>query len=570
MCGLSGGSMLAHYYEGETCAVLGTCVECGVSGGEYSDEHTIAANADFCSVCNMDYFSATLKFKKSQNGTYYTLTGIGKCTRSDIVIPAEFRGLPVLQIGNAAFAGSAITSVVIPEGMIDIAASAFADCVYLTSVNVPSTVTSIGAQAFAGTGISSISLPSGLRVLGEQTFIYCQNLTEATLPESITELKATFNGCTSLSKVTLSKNIKTIGDYTFAETGITEFVVADTVETIGALAFSQSKLQKITFGSGLKSVGTAAFSSSQLQNVVLPDSLTVIADSMFSGCIQLKTVTLGNAVESILSNAFMGCAALTSINIPDTLKSVGETVFEDCLSLQYNVYEGVNYLGNSNSPHLVIVSTNVEVVNMPDDTVIMPAGALKNSIVKEIMIGKGVSIIGQNVLFDTDNLVKITVHPENEFYTAVNNCLIEKATKKLIRGCATSVIPEDGSVIEMASNAFSNIANLEVLRIPAILKSVDLDILYCDNLKYIIFARGIENIHVNYVEANGDFDVLYEGTEAEWQNVKIEGGYYMDFTSGSIIPGQFISADKYFYSENEPTAKGYYWRYVDGVVTKWD
>ena len=44
----------------------------------------------------------------------------------------------------------------------------------------------------------------------------------------------------------------------------------------------------------------------------------------------------------------------------------------------------------------------------------------------------------------------------------------------------------------------------------------------------------------------------------------------MNILTGEPIPGQFIKANKYFYAENEPTAKGSYWRYVDGVVTKWD
>ena len=54
---------------------------------------------------------------------------------------------------------------------------------------------------------------------------------------------------------------------------------------------------------------------------------------------------------------------------------------------------------------------------------------------------------------------------------------------------------------------------------------------------------------------------LHEGTEEEWSRVNINNEY----NANKVLK----NATKYFYSENEPTTEGNYWRYVDGVATKW-
>ena len=61
------------------------------------------------------------------NGTSYALTGIGAYSDPHVVIPSEFHGYPVTEIGR----------------------NAFADRHWITGVTIPDSVTSIGASAFA-------------------------------------------------------------------------------------------------------------------------------------------------------------------------------------------------------------------------------------------------------------------------------------------------------------------------------------------------------------------------------------------------------------------------------------
>ena len=66
---------------------------------------------------------------------------------TDVVVPAEIDGIPVTSIGESAFEGnSSITSVTIPDGVINIGESAFQDCISLTSITFLGSVapTSVG------------------------------------------------------------------------------------------------------------------------------------------------------------------------------------------------------------------------------------------------------------------------------------------------------------------------------------------------------------------------------------------------------------------------------------------
>lgn len=71
------------------------------------------------------------------------------------------------------------------------------------------------------------------------------------------------------------------------------------------------------------------------------------------------------------------------------------------------------------------------------------------------------------------NLSSIEVAPENPVYHSSGNCIIETAAKRLVQGCYTSVIPEDGSVKIIGSGAFSGIEGLEVLAIPERVEAIE-------------------------------------------------------------------------------------------------
>ena len=104
---------------------------CTVCGTELSRIEKIAEKIphalnddDVCEVCGQ---GASSGLKYSQNsGNTYTVTGIGSCIDTEIVIPKKYNGNLVTTIGSSAFSG----------------------CRGLTSITIPNSVTTIGSSAF--------------------------------------------------------------------------------------------------------------------------------------------------------------------------------------------------------------------------------------------------------------------------------------------------------------------------------------------------------------------------------------------------------------------------------------
>ena len=95
--------------------------------------------------------------------------------------------------------------------------SAFESCSSLTSLTIPSSVTSIGAFAFKGcSGLTSLTIPSGVTSIGESTFYGCSGLINLTIPSSVTSIgNQAFSGCSGLTSLTIPSSVTSIGNYTF-------------------------------------------------------------------------------------------------------------------------------------------------------------------------------------------------------------------------------------------------------------------------------------------------------------------------------------------------------------------
>lgn len=66
---------------------------------------------------------------------------------------------------------------------------AFYGCSRLTSINLPSSITSIGYAAFwSCSGLTSLTLPVGITSIGYEAFSYCSGLTSINIPSSITKI----------------------------------------------------------------------------------------------------------------------------------------------------------------------------------------------------------------------------------------------------------------------------------------------------------------------------------------------------------------------------------------------
>ncbi len=85
--------------------------------------------------------------------------------------------------------GTCPSEVVIKDGTLGIADSAFSECAELTSVTIPDSVTSIGNWAFEDcTGLMSVTIGSSVTSIVGEAFEGCTGLTNITIPDSVTSI----------------------------------------------------------------------------------------------------------------------------------------------------------------------------------------------------------------------------------------------------------------------------------------------------------------------------------------------------------------------------------------------
>ena len=226
----------------------------------------------------------------------------------------------------------------------ELGSCAFLNCSGLTSLSLPSSLTSIEREAFAGcSGLTSLSLPSSLTSIKYRAFYGCSGLTSLSLPSSLTSIEYyAFYGCSGLTSLSLPSGITSIDWNAFSGcSGLTSLTLPSSLTSIDSGAFSGcSGLTSLTLPSSLTSIDSGAFSGcSGLTSLTLPSSLTSIDSGAFSGCSGLTSLSLPSGLTSIGDGAFRGCSGLTSIYVyTEKLPNMGSDVFDGCDAKKCTVY----------------------------------------------------------------------------------------------------------------------------------------------------------------------------------------------------------------------------------------
>ena len=304
----------------------------------------------------------------------------------DVVVPAEIDGFTVDVIGINVFKGDTITSLTLPETVLELRSNAIASCEKLTSVTLPQSLVVINRMNFFScNALSEVTIPASVRYIGDTSFRFCDALRKITfegvcpaidmdcfsvLPEDavayvpddqLEAYTAAFENAGSTVSVQPSgKNAVLVENNGYVEdefdfdasTGtitsyngyatylaIPETIGGAPVKAIGPEAFARhSYLAFLELPEGLESIGDSAFYNCEtLGRVRFPSTLKTIGSNAFYNAYKSSVLEL-TSVESIGDYAFYFAGLKGSLELPEGLKSIGENAFEACTNMGANLY----------------------------------------------------------------------------------------------------------------------------------------------------------------------------------------------------------------------------------------
>lgn len=220
-----------------------------------------------------------------------------------------------------------VKTVRVEEGITLICENAFYNCANLTSVSLPSTVTSIKGYAFSDcSSLTSINIPAGVTEIGLFAFYDCTALKELKLPDSLKSLQAdAFSGCKSL--ITNEGGISYVDHW--------------------AVSVSK-KISTATLKDGTVGIAQNAFiSCERLKIVNIPDSVKTICDGAFRFCEMLQSVQIPEGVTTVEESLFRYCYALETVSLPSSITSIENYAFEHCTSLEKIYFAGTEEQWNT-------------------------------------------------------------------------------------------------------------------------------------------------------------------------------------------------------------------------------
>lgn len=158
--------------------------------------------------------------------------------------------------------------------LITINAECFSGTTSLNRIEFPNSVDVFFSAILSNSGVSEVILPNNnfkFTTLNKSFFENCVNLTSIVIPESVTTIDANvFKGCTNLTSITFGGQVRNISEGTFEDaSSLSSIVIPNSVKTIDKNAFKNcTSLVSITISKSVNSIKEDAFLNAEsLENV---------------------------------------------------------------------------------------------------------------------------------------------------------------------------------------------------------------------------------------------------------------------------------------------------------------
>ena len=178
-------------------------------------------------------------------------------------------------------------------------------------------VTSIAENARDNYGMSSLTIPTTVTSIGENAFNSC--------PESITTIgSGVFRNCPKLERVVLPSSLESIDDNALCAINF-----PSPIKTI-VISNLDSWYQLMTSRNAPLSTGYNLYLDEELvTDITVPSDVTSIGKNPYSGCVSLTSLTIPSHVTTIAEEAFNGCVNVKSLILPSNVTTIGNKAFYD-------------------------------------------------------------------------------------------------------------------------------------------------------------------------------------------------------------------------------------------------
>ena len=221
-----------------------------------------------------NFWAAAFPWTLDDNGVL-TITGTGdmpNATESKLPFPSLRKQITsivisgdITSIGDYVFYElGEVTELTITAPIEHTGNYSFAQCSKLSTINFTNSdsLHTIGEASFAATNLSKIIIPENVTTIGDHAFMGCMSATQLTIGEKVTTIgDYAFAYCMSATQLTIGEKVKTIGKSSFEGCfSLPNALFPDAVTTIGESAFAGcSSLEWISLGTSVNSIGDKAF-----------------------------------------------------------------------------------------------------------------------------------------------------------------------------------------------------------------------------------------------------------------------------------------------------------------------
>ena len=340
----------------------------------------------------------------------------GPKSSSNVVVPEKVKSKDgteylVVALGQECFAtSSTLSSITIPSSITSLGFECFKGCKKLTSITLPPSVTELGEGCFKDCiGMTSITIPSSLTKLSLECFSGCSSLKSITIPSSVTELGLEcFSGCSSLKSITIPSSVTELGDDCFKNcSNLTSITLPSSITSLKRGSFNGCyNLRSITIPSSVTSLGAACFElCMNLTSVTIPSSVTSLGNYCFSYCEKLTSITIPSSVTELGEGCFR-LSSIRSITLPSVM-SLGYRCFEDCQNLQsITILSSVTSLPSECFKNC----NNLTSITIPSSVTELGYRCFGGcSLLKSITLPPSVTELGEGCFKDWNGLTSITI-----------------------------------------------------------------------------------------------------------------------------------------------------------------